>query len=252
MMLSREAIQYLMQTGIQPDERHINFEDSDGILRDFIINDDGEPKEIRPVVNAAHDVLRLKSLTGLVEYIKSNLERENKPLLLHVEDERSVALQSTLLADGSRETLVSVGAIVPRFHYEHYYDVEEMLINFQSKFRKTEDRDLLLKVVGNVQEENIRQTGDTGVAQAVTIKTGISNADDVVVPNPVTLAPYRTFLEVEQPESDFIFRMKEGPRGAIFEADGGAWRNAAIANVRDYLAEQLYEEVKSGRITIIA
>ncbi|MDM8100962.1 hypothetical protein [Oceanobacillus oncorhynchi] len=251
-MLSKDAIHYLMQSGIQPDERHIEFTDSDGILRDFIINDDGEPKEIRPVVNTAHNILRLNSLTGLVEYIKSKLERENEPLFLHVEDERSVSLQSTLLADGSREMLVSVGAIVPSFRYEHYYDVEEMLINFQSKFRKTEDRDLLLKVVGNVQEENVRQTGDTGVAQAVTIKTGISNADDVVVPNPVTLAPYRTFLEVEQPESDFIFRMKEGPRGAIFEADGGAWRNTAIANVRDYLAEQLATELTEGRITILA
>ncbi len=46
--------------------------------------------------------------------------------------------------------------------------------------------------------------------------------------------------------------MKDGPRGAIFEADGGAWRNAAIANVRDYLSKELSEEVESGRITIIA
>lgn len=251
-MLSREAIQYLMQSGIKPEDRQVQLIDADGYIRNFIINDDGQPKEIRPVVSAAHAVLGLNSLTGLVEYIKSNLERENKPLYLHVEDERSVALQSTLLADGSRETLVSANAIVPRFHYEHYYDVEEMIINFQSKFRKTEDRDLLLKVVGNVQEENVRQTGDTGVAQAVTIKTGISNADDVVVPNPVTLAPYRTFLEVEQPESDFIFRMKEGPKGAIFEADGGAWRNEAIANIRDYLTEELTLEIHDKRITIIA
>lgn len=251
-MLSKEAIHYLMQSGIQPDERHIQFYDTDGILRNFIINDDGQPKEIRPVVNTAHNVLRLNSLTGLVEYIKSKLERENEPLFLHVEDEHSVSLQSTLLADGSREMLVSVGAIVPGFRYEHYYNVEEMLINFQSKFRKTEDRDLLLKVVGNVKEENVRQTGDTGIAQAVTIKTGISNADDVVVPNPVTLAPYRTFLEVEQPESDFIFRMKEGPKGAIFEADGGAWRNEAIKNIRNYLLDELADEVEEKRITILA
>lgn len=66
------------------------------------------------------------------------------------------------------------------------------------------------------------------------------------------LAPYRTFLEVEQPESQFIFRMKDGPRGAIFEADGGAWRNQAIVNIREYLKEQLSEEVESKRVTILA
>lgn len=111
---------------------------------------------------------------------------------------------------------------------------------------------MLLKVVGNVKEENVRETGDNGIAQAVTIKTGVASAADVLVPNPVSLAPYRTFLEVEQPASSFIFRMKDGPSGAIFEADGGAWRNQAIANVREYLATELESEIEKGRITIIA
>ncbi len=61
-----------------------------------------------------------------------------------------------------------------------------------------------------------------------------------------------TFLEVEQPVSQFVFRMKDGPRAAIFEADGGAWRNQAIVNIREYLKEQLAEEVESQRITILA
>ena len=62
---------------------------------------------------------------------------------------------------------------------------------------------------------------------------------DVVVPNPVTLAPYRTFLEVEQPASKFIFRIKEGGQLALFEADGGAWQHEAILNIKNYLIEQL-------------
>src|SRR5699024_5213817 len=115
----------------------------------------------------------------------------------------------------------------------YYHDMEQLIIALQSKFTriaKGDDRDLILKVVGNVKEENIRNTGDDGMTQAVTIRTGIAGAEGVKVPNPVELAPYRTFLEVKQPESDFIFRMKVGPRGAIFEADGGVWRNKAIAN----------------------
>ena len=53
-----------------------------------------------------------------------------------------------------------------------------------------------------------------------------------------------------------LIRMKDGPRGAIFEADGGAWRNQAIVNIREYLYEQLEEEIEAGieagRITILA
>lgn len=35
--------------------------------------------------------------------------------------------------------------------------------------------------------------------------------------------------------------MQEGPKAAIFEADGGAWRNKAILNIKGYLQEQLKE-----------
>lgn len=62
-----------------------------------------------------------------------------------------------------------------------------------------------------------------------------------MVPNPVTLIPYRTFLEVQQPASDFIFRMKSscGVQCAIFEADGGTWKNEAMNNIKEYLKNEL-------------
>ena len=68
-------------------------------------------------------------------------------------------------------------------------------------------------------------------------------AMEMVVPNPVLLKPYRTFIEVQQPESAFIFRMQDGPRAALFEADGGAWRIEAMENIRAYLAKELKEEL---------
>ncbi|OSA97223.1 hypothetical protein B2H85_16310, partial [Clostridium botulinum] len=57
----------------------------------------------------------------------------------------------------------------------------------------------------------------------------------------VALAPYRTFPEVQQPTSKFIFRMQQGPKAAIFEADGGAWRNQAMQSIKAYLQEELKE-----------
>lgn len=248
----KKAIEYLNELTIRPDDRVVEIIDSHGVNRTFLIDGDGGSKEVKPIINRAEEPLLVQTLTGLVGYIKANMERQYQNFYLQVLDERTVQLKGTLDNFGGRETLVIANAIVPDFRYGYFHDVEELVIAFQSKFTKTADRDLLLKVVGNVKEENVRKTGDNGVAQAVTIKTGIASADDVIVPNPVTLAPYRTFLEVEQPASSFIFRMKDGPSGAIFEADGGAWRNLAIDNVRTYLEKELFDEIESGKITIIA
>ena len=83
------------------------------------------------------------------------------------------------------------------------------------------------------------------MTQKATIKTGISTVGDAIVPNPVTLRPFRTFVEVEQPESSFVFRMRQGDgRGvecAVYEADGGAWKNEAMESVKEYLKEGLKE-----------
>ena len=97
------------------------------------------------------------------------------------------------------------------------------------------------------KEDAIKSISDDGVSQAATIKTGVASVNDVKVPNPVVLAPFRTFPEISQPESKFIFRMQSGPRAALFEADGGAWRNEAMMKIKACLEEQL-KEIKNIQI----
>ena len=78
---------------------------------------------------------------------------------------------------------------------------------------------------------------------------------DVVVPNPVTLMPRRTFFEIEQPASPFIFRMQSGPTCALFEADGGAWQQEAMQRIAIYLRQKLSKILDEDvllRIKIIA
>jgi hypothetical protein len=41
---------------------------------------------------------------------------------------------------------------------------------------------------------------------------------------------------VEQPESKFVLRIKDGPQIALFEADGGEWRLAAMLRIKKFLA----------------
>lgn len=187
--------------------------------------------------------ITMSTLTSLVEYLKSGADTMSEKMLVHIQSPIEVRLVSQLDRERARETLVSVECSVPDFSYGRYMDHEEFLIALQAKFMQGDDRDLILKFAGTVENGTIAQYGDDGVTQKATVKTGIASKGDAIVPNPVKLRPYRTFMEVEQPESAFVFRMKESERGgimcAIFEADGGAWKNAAMKNIKEYLKYEL-------------
>ncbi|WP_317115438.1 hypothetical protein, partial [Clostridium neonatale] len=184
--------------------------------------------------------LTVSTLTGLVDYIKTNVDHLEGKLLIQVKSPEEVALYSPLNADREREKYVSAEAILPNnVVYDRFLDTERFNIMLQSAFVDDEDKSKLLKYTALITDDTVKNFGDDGISQKVTVKTGVASVSDAVVPNPVTLAPFRTFPEVEQPESKFIFRMKEGPSAALFEADGGAWRNKAILNIKAYLEKEL-------------
>ncbi|MGK0468952.1 hypothetical protein, partial [Clostridium sp.] len=148
-------------------------------------------------------------------------------------------LSSELKADKHREEYMECNAIVPRIAFDNFTETERFNVMLQSNFVKNNDVEQLLIVTGSIKDEAVKQVGDDGISQSVTVKTGVATMGAVVIPNPVMLAPYRTFPEVEQPVSKFIFRMRSGPTAAIIEADGGAWRNEAMEGIKLFLKTEL-------------
>ncbi len=195
--------------------------------------------------NRRAEAIEMSTLSSLVDYIRSGVDGPREEMIVQVVSPTKVRLISTLDLDRKRETLVNVIAQVPEFPYGRYLGKEQFVIALQSKFLKGEDRDLLLRFAGTVENGTVSQYKDDGVTQKATIRTGIASKGEAEVPNPVTLRPFRTFVEVEQPESSFVFRMKQDDRDgvecAIFEADGGAWMNEAMRRIKDYLREELKE-----------
>lgn len=195
--------------------------------------------------NPKADALRVSTLTSLVDYLHSGTDTLAEKMIVHIVSPTTVVLTSMLDPERQREKMVTVSAEVPSFRYDSYMGHEEFLIALQSKFVQGYDRDLLLRFAGTVENGTIAQYGDDGVTQKATVKTGIASKGDAVVPSPVKLRPYRTFIEVEQPESAFIFRMRQDDRSgvecAIFEADGGAWKNAAMKAIKEYLEIELQD-----------
>lgn len=197
------------------------------------------------------DELVVRNLSGLVDYLVNNYDKQ-PPVLVHVEGPTRVNVYSTYNRDMKRNVLIKAEALLPLIPFEKYMDVENFNILLQSCFVPNEHRTALLAVVGNIQEQNVTTVGDDGTSQQVTAKVGIATVSPVVLPNPVRLKPFRTFVEITQPESQFIFRMKSGPMAALIEADGGAWKLDAIDYIKAYLAEALAKEIENGKVTIIA
>ena len=216
-----------------------------GLKTPVITEIDGNTYSDKPLNRISYvpyaKTIGMKTLTSLVEYIKANIDSMSEKMIVHVISPTEVHLYSSLDADRKREYLVEVNAELPDFRFGSFIDHENFVIALQSKFVPNEDRDLVLKFAGTVEDGTVAEYGDDGVTQKATIKTGVASKADAVVPNPVYLIPYRTFLEVQQPASDFIFRMKSscGVQCAIFEADGGAWKNEAMSRIKNYLALEL-------------
>lgn len=70
------------------------------------------------------------------------------------------------------------------------------------------------------------------------------------LPPIIKLAPYRTFIEVEQPEGEFLLRLQKGPSAALFEADGGAWKIQARKNIKEYFLDKLADLVALGTVIV--
>lgn len=212
-----------------------------------IINLNGQDyasKQIHHIQEPSPAHLEISTLTGLVDYIKSKIDGDYQSeyeMLIQVCSPKVVKLLSPLKIDTNRDCFIQCGALIPEIPLNRFIDVENFNILLQSCFLFNDDQEAILKVVGNIREENVRTTGDDGISQSVTAKVGIAKLGDVVVPNPVLLRPYRTFVEVEQPESKFIFRMQDGPKAALFEADGGAWKLSAMLNIKEYLEKELQD-----------
>ena len=233
----KEAINRILELG----EPHLN-----------IINGDTySDKQLHRINNELRaESIGMTSLSSLVDYIKCNQDLKDTPYIVHIISPTEVRLISSLDYDRKREVLAVVNAELPEFQFNREIEKERFTIGVQSKFvdgvvidGKPDDKALILKFAGTVKNGTVAEYSDDGVTQKATVKKGVSSMTEAIVPSPCKLTPYRTFSEVAQPTSEFIFRLNEDRNGeitcALYEADGGAWKLDAKANIRSYLSEKL-------------
>ena len=115
---------------------------------------------------------------------------------------------------------------------------------------ETNDVDYIIDLLSHMSVDQSIKSDDNGVTQTVQVRKGISFVENKAVRPIVTLAPYRTFQEVQQPASEFVFRVYEDRSISLTAADGGMWKLAARDAAKRYLTDALADEIEKGLVIV--
>ena len=195
--------------------------------------------------------IEFSDLSSLVSMIKNELTKFNRPLYINVENEGKVSVLTSMDNHKEREYPYSAVYSNRTFRFGSYCSYEDFVIALRSQFVLNEDTKNLLEMLKKITNSNSVETEDDGITQKVTMQQGASLASSAKVAPIRKLMPFRTFNEVAQPESEFLFRIRNGGDYALFEADGGAWKIEAKNNIRNYFETALKEEITSGEVVIV-
>ena len=195
--------------------------------------------------------INVTGLDSIVALINAELcYARAKPIFIRVDGPTEVSVFTTFDDQMQRDLLYRAVCDVPGVK-TGYMDYESFIIALRSKFIPNGDVNYLLDLLSRINKENGVTTSDNGVTQTVEARSGISLKQSVVIKPRVTLAPYRTFLEVTQPESEFILRLNDDGDVGLFEADGGMWKLEAKKNIAEYFSNALKTLVEDGFVVVM-
>ena len=243
----KEALQYILD-GMRP-------ETQDLCGRAYVITPSGAQEVIEtPIVPAT---LQLHSLDSIVKMIRTeaiHLADANTPaLFVNIPSPTNVTCfsQPDFTQRCVRAVFYSASATdVPGWDAKVTLGFEEAQIALRTRFQETGDSLYAMKLVNDISLGAKVIYNDNGVATTVTTKSGVSLQTNEAIRPIVKLRPYRTFQEVEQPESTFLIRIND--RGISFiEADGGMWRLTARNTIKAFLEENLAAEIESGKLVVM-
>lgn len=211
-------------------------------------------KPMHLVVPPAGQPVPVSTLQGLVDLYAADLNevKSKSTVLVHITSPTAVQIISKD-ADPWERYRVFATAEYPKacqqFPCGKFLDPEEFIILAQICFQRVkienddgtmaQDLDYVLKIASAISAGKEQTNSDDGISQTVQMKAGVTLKTTETLRPIVNLAPYRTFAEIDQVLSRFIFRAhgdEEGAQLALFEADGGRWRLGAVAAIRSWLA----------------
>lgn len=204
--------------------------------------------------------VKVFTLTGLSDLVDAGLEglEDNDdspdkcaPIFAHVVSEKRVELLAKEADKWGRRQLFAFAELMETagFKFNVFHDHNEFIIGVLSNFTEDGDRDYVVRIASSLTNTLVTTSDDDGITQNVGVKQSASLKANEALKSRVQLAPYRTFREVKQPVSDFVFRVMQSgdnvPKLALFEADGGKWRIDAIEEIDKALSRMMNLDIVS-------
>lgn len=217
----------------------------------FAVTADGSAKEIIPTIYHP-DTLPLHSLDALVKMVKTEASQMDAPLYITIPDHMTVRCfgQPDAEAQYFRQVYYEAKATdVPGWDSRHELGFEEAQIAMRTRFQETPDTAYLQKLLSEITCGAKVTMNDNGIATSVVTQKGVALQSNEAIRPIVKLRPYRTFQEVDQPESPFLIRINER-RILFIEADGGMWKLKAREIVMAFLSDKLSQEVSEGSVIV--
>ena len=195
--------------------------------------------------------IEVTGLDSICKLVRNESKHIGKKLFVQVKNFKEVAVFTTLDDDEERFRLYTCVADTPNVTTGSYMPYEKAIIELRSLYIPNDDHTYLLNLISSVSSESRVTSTDNGVTQSVEAKSGIALNSMVKVKPRVTLRPFRTFVEVEQPESDFLLRISERGEIGVYPADGGVWKLEATRNIAGYFEEALKDLIEAGSVVVI-
>lgn len=201
--------------------------------------------------------LGVSGLDSAVQLIRREISNFPDPVFIRVCGPRNVDVLTTLLPDKSRDTLYQVSGDFPEHKVGSFQELDAAMISLRSQYiYDLDDPDdgvrYLVELLSSITNEESVKTTDNGLTQKVEARSGIAMISTVAIKPRVKLRPYRTFREVAQPQSEFLVRLDKKQGGfALFECDGGMWKQEAKENIREYFQEELADLISEGRVVVM-
>ena len=129
----KEALQYIVGLGNAEVKEYTLPDGKKGMYSDKPLH------RLETPVPTANVRLHLHTLTGLVDYIKSNTDAMAEKMVVEVQSPTKVHLYSQLNSKRNREYLIEVDAMLPDFRFDEYLDHEHFCVSVQSKFIDSDD-----------------------------------------------------------------------------------------------------------------
>ena len=174
------------------------------------------------------NILAVDDNLELCKLIRTELEKVGTTIMVQIKSNDTVEVMTTYLSDFSRNTLYRAKADAPGL-YTGFRGREVALIELRSLCIPNEGTAYLLDLLSRMTNENA----------LIEIKPR------------VMLRPFRTFLEVEQPESEFLLRVDPDEGIGFFEADGGIWKLEAKKNIADYFLKNMGDLIDAGKVVVM-